>query len=223
MKLSISVPDELWTTVSAKTGSGPSDTVQLALRALAEVQRAEDRPLAHAPYPSDAATYLPYFEGAVNHAVKSILHVKDFGYQFGLRAGWGLSSEDIDALSDPGALKKFQAEVSLRSEDSAADRELPSESPSLFTNYFLGWLYALLHPDEVEIIQEEFEEGFDLEMFHRADRAGRTVSGMRWNEDGSAATLSDTFAESAFEALIDIRDEAIRRLAAAKTDKGSVQ
>jgi hypothetical protein len=46
---------------------------------------------------------------------------------------------------------------------------------------------------------------------------------MRWNEDGSAATLSDTFAESAFEALIDIRDEAIRRLAAAKTDKGSVQ
>jgi hypothetical protein len=222
MKLSISVPDDLWTSVSAKTGGGPSDTVQLALRALAKVQRAEERPLAHAPYPSDEFQYLDSFEGAVGNAVDSILVVKDFGYHFGLRAGRGLQSEDIDALSKPGAFKEFKAQVSLP-EEPAADRELPGESPSLFSGYFLDWLHALLHPGEDEIIREEFPEGIDLDRLHPANRAGRRWSGIWWNEDGSAATLSDTCAKSAFEALLDIRDEALRRVARAKSDEGRAQ
>jgi hypothetical protein len=236
MKLSISVPDDLWTSVSAKTGGGPSDTVQRALRVLAEVQRGEERPLAHAPDQSDLDQYLPSFEKAVDEAVYSILAAQRNGYRFGLLAATHLTGQDLDALVEADAWREFRAVVCLpyvaqatldqavreeQSADETAAQGGPRDEIPFFSGYFGNWLADLLQPKERELRETPPET--EIELHEIMGEPFQDVHGVQWDVERREATLSETYARSAFEALLDVRAEAIRRLAAAKTDEGRVR
>jgi hypothetical protein len=103
MKFSVSVPDELWEAV--ERDGGPSETVQAALRALLDVQRAASRPLANAPDQANLQQYRPAFDEAVNQAVSKLRLALDQGYQLGLELAPGMGTSDFDLLDGPQALE----------------------------------------------------------------------------------------------------------------------
>ncbi len=102
MKLSVSVPDELWLNVSARGTVGPSEVVQRALRLLELSEKEAERPMARAPSSTDLASYAENFNSAADLAAMALHTAPDAGYRVGLELSHGLQPDDLAALDDPG-------------------------------------------------------------------------------------------------------------------------
>ncbi len=203
MKLSISVPDDLWASVHTDTSQGPSDTVQRALRVLADQHRAAQRPLAHAPDQNDLDRYRPAFEKAVEAAETAFREMLNSGYQFGLLVAGGLTGSDFAVLDNPAVVAEIQAIIL------AWGFEAETENLSFEFCSFVGTTLSAWSDDESEL------QGTIQDLLGDDDGA----PGVQWqdgeSEDGTAAVfpaVNRTFADGIVRALRDVRDEAARRL-----------
>jgi hypothetical protein len=88
MKLSISVPDELWSKVSGPNSS-PSEVVQRALNEMAQ-RRQPGRPFAHAP--DDQV--IEECKSEIDLAIESLLSERRYYRGLGYKAGAMLAADD---------------------------------------------------------------------------------------------------------------------------------
>lgn len=217
MKFSISVPDDLWAKVHTDAAAGPSETVQTALRALADQRRADEQPLSRAPDQANLDSYRTFFEEAVE-AARALNRLElDNGYRFGLLLGSDLTSKDFDALEDPGAVDDVRwlaekygvgSKGLLSHEFRARFEWLVFSHPS--TESLLGTPYQNA-PEYRGSVDEEARRQVVQKLLGDRDEL---APGVTWfTEDGrDELTFSETFAEGVIAALKDVRDEAIRRL-----------
>jgi hypothetical protein len=199
MKLSVSVPDDLWAQVHPE-GAGPSETVQRGLRTLAEELRRAKRPLANAPDQANLDRYREAFDSAVETTTRTIQAALDNGYRLGLLLAPGLVASDFDALELPRAVAGLQTVVASWGED---DGDVYSHE---FTWSVTTALDNLKGPDSGAETRARLQE-----ILGEEDAPG---PGVRWRQEGEEVLpeLSDTFARGALAALRDVRDEATRRM-----------
>jgi hypothetical protein len=208
MKMSVSVPDELWAAVHPD-GARPSDTVQRGLQALAAATASTQRPLAHAPDQANLDRYRSEFEWSVERSTEQIQTMRDGGYRLGLILAWGLEGSDFDNLDDDHAEGELQEIVSWSGD--YADGEVFSAE---FCDHIRWVLSArtdegFIDPDMQRSIQEVLGD------------ENHPQPGVRWGEElASGPVLSDTFTNAVTAALLDVRAEAIRRLNAAPSPEG---
>ena len=197
MKLSVSVPDDLWAQVHAE-GAGPSDTVQRGLRTLAEELRRARRPLANAPDQTNLGRYRDTFDAAVETTTRTLKATLDNGYRFKLLLAPGLVGSDFDALEHPGAAAGLQEVVSSWGEDYG------DFYSGEFTSFVNGVLEKLDPADADAETRARLQQILGGEVDPGA--------GVRWRHEGGdlLPQLSDTFAQGSIAALQDVRDEAMR-------------
>jgi len=208
MKLSVSVPDDLWAQVHAE-GAGPSDTVQRGLRTLVEELRQARRPLANAPDQANLDRYRDTFDSAVETTTRTLHATLDNGYRLGLLLAPGLVGSDFDALEHPDAAAGLQDLVSSWGQDYG---DVYSSEFTASVNTVLENLCAAGADTETgalrqQILGDEVEPG----------------AGVSWRHDGGEPypKLSDTFAQGAIAALLDVRDEAMRRMRTSMPEEGN--
>jgi hypothetical protein len=204
MKLSISVPDDLWASVQTPDAVGPSDIVQRALREHADQLRRSARPLANAPIQNDPEIYEPDFTLAVEAAAGLIHRELDNGYRLGLLIAVGLATEDLAVLETPEAARDLQAIA----------RGLGPVVPSVYSWGFQSNIEAVLR-DLIEPANDDAEKrAVQVEIL--GDWVASAV-GVTWEGEGrdSRPILSDTYVKGALNALRDVRDEALRRIRSA--------
>ena len=201
MKVTVSVPDDLWAEASPDDSSGPSDTVQRGLRALADQLRASKRPLASAPDQSNLERYQPMFDQAVETTARSVGVVLDNGYRFGLLLAPGLTPADFEVIDRRGARMEIQEIVWEWGEDgvSAFSREFAAHVSQVLDAYSSD-----KDRDRRDLLEDVLgTEDTDV------------WTGVVWTQEpgeGDQARLSDTFADGVLAALRDVRDEATRRM-----------
>ena len=201
MKVTVSVPDDLWAEARPDDSSGPSDTVQRGLRALADQLRASKRPLANAPDQSNLERYQPMFDQAVETTARSVGAVLDNGYRFGLLLAPGLTPADFEVIDRRGARTEIQEIVREWGEDGVSD----------FSREFAGHVSKVLdafNSDKDRDRRDLLEEVLGIEDTD-------VWTGVAWTQEpgkGDQARLSDTFADGVLDALRDVRDEATRRM-----------
>ena len=201
MKVTVSVPDDLWAEASPDDSSGPSDTVQRGLRALADQLRASKRPLANAPDQSNLERYQPMFDQAVETTARAIGAVLDNGYRFGLLLAPGLTPADFEVIDRRGARTEIQEIVREWGEDGFGD----------FSSEFAGHVSKVL--DALNPDKDRDRSNLLEDVLGTADTGVWT--GVAWTQEpdkGDQARLSDTFADGVLAALRDVRDEATRRM-----------
>jgi hypothetical protein len=203
MKITVSVPDDLWAEASPDDSNGPSDTVQRALRALAEQLRASKRPLASAPDQSNLEKYQPMFDEAVEITAKTVGAALDNGYRFGLLLAPGLTPGDFETIDVRGARSEIQEIVFHLGTDGGTDFSLEFAD---HVQHVLDWSES-----------DENRERRDLldDVLGTEDTGAWT--GVLWTSEAGEAEwinprLSDTFADGVLAALRDVRDEATRRM-----------
>ena len=200
MKVTVSVPDDLWAEASPDDSSGPSDTVQRGLRALADQLRASKRPLANAPDQSNLERYQPMFDQAVETTARAIGAVLDNGYRFGLLLAPGLTPVDFEVIDRRGARTDIQEIVWEWGEGGFGD----------FSGEFAGHVNQVLGAFNSDKDRDRRDL---LEDMLGTDETG--WSGVAWTQEpgkGDQARLSDTFTDGVLAALRDVRDEATRRM-----------
>ncbi len=197
MKFTVSVPDDLWAEASPDDSSGPSDTVQRGLRALADQLRASKRPLANAPDQSNLERYQPMFDEAVEITAKTVGAALDNGYRFGLLLAPGLTPVDFETIDVRGARSEIQEIVFHWGGDGVTD---------------FSWEFAT----HVQQVLDAFNSDKDRDRRDLLDDVLGTEdtdvwTGVLWTPEG-VPRLSDTFADGVLAALRDVRDEATRRM-----------
>src|SRR4051794_17763919 len=110
MKLSVSVPDELWSKVAGADAS-PSEVVQTALTEMAS-RRHPTGPYAYAPTPEVVASAKPQIEHAVQRLLGERRRLREAGYRVGVRIAGEEGLLDAEwfrvnvMMSDPDELRK---------------------------------------------------------------------------------------------------------------------
>lgn len=202
MKVTVSVPDDLWAEASPDDSRGPSDTVQRGLRALADQLRASKRPLANAPDQSNLERYQPMFDQAVETTAGLVGDVLDNGYRFGLLLAPGLTPDDFEVIDRQGARTGIQEIVWEWGIDGVSDF---SSEFALHVNQVLDALNPDKDRDGRDLLEDVLgTEGIEVEVW----------TGVVWAQDlegKETPRLSDTFADGVLAALRDVRDEATRR------------
>ena len=215
MKLSVSVPDDLWTEVHTDS-SGPSETVQKGLRALLEVQRAEAIPMANAPDAPTRESSRDRFESAVDKATRTITEVRSTGYRFGLLIADGMTIEDFEALDgDTRALQEQLRRAVIDPETYGTDFTISWA--------FMGHIGAVLSPlweNDVDDLDEDGQaRRVELDSVFGDD--DQPAPGVDWVSadqydaaliGGIVPVISDLYADGVIAALADVRDEAMRRM-----------
>lgn len=201
MKVTVSVPDDLWQAAHTKESAGPSDTVQRALRTLVERQRANDRPLANAPDQANLDRYSNLFEAAVESASEAIRSALDNGYRFGLLLAPGMGPNDFERLDKPEAVSAIQHLIFEWGDDwDLFSWEFSSHIESILTGMASGDATELGRlGDELLGEPDEPAAGVHWEKGERAEELPR---------------ITTTYAEGILAALRDVRDEATRRMRA---------
>ena len=203
MKLSVSVPDDLWSQVH-QADNGPSETVQRGLRSLLTELREADRPLANAPDQEHLDRYRPAFDAAVDAATRNVRDVLEAGYRLGLLLAPGMVGADFDALDDPGIAGPVRTLIESWGED----------DDGRFTGDFLGYVETVLNAAFIGGTGSDAQTAATVrELLGGEDEPG---VGVRWvkapSDDLLLPSLSTTFADGIVLALRDVRDEALRRL-----------
>jgi hypothetical protein len=193
MKLSVSVPNDLWRTVHTE-GAGASETVQRALQCLAATDGVQG-PLANAPGQANLDRYRDDFESAVERATHEIERMRENGYRFGLSLAIGLNGSDFDALDDPDAGAEIDEIVYWGYTGDLHDSDV-------FSAGLPAYVVGLIHDKD-----DDEGDHWPSETFGDEDH---TRAGVGWED--SHPILSHTFTESLMAALRDVRDEAVRRL-----------
>ena len=156
--------------------------------------RPRNAPLLTLPTRPTSTVTANWFDMAVDEATEKIQLMRDHGYRFGLILAWGLTGSDFDALDDPGVRGEIQEIVHWWDQYSG----------DLFSDEFcqyVGMTLADLRKDGA-VPRKELEEILGGEHHPQV--------GVRW--EGSLPILSETFTDSLVAALLDVRDEAVRRL-----------
>lgn len=202
MKITVSVPDDLWTDANPADSNGPSDTVQRALHLLRDQLRASRRPLANAPNQANLERYRQSFDQAVKTTAEAIGTVLDNGYRLGLQLAPGLTPADFETIDDQGARKAIQDIVFDWGEDEHAP---------------FSWELAA-HVGEV-LQAFASDEDTDLRRFlgEVLGDEDDPSTGVIWTQspydkERRLPRLTDTYASGVLAALRDVRDEAIRQM-----------
>ena len=202
MKVTVSVPDDLWAEASPDDSRGPSDTVQRGLRALADQLRASKRPLANAPDQSNLERYQPMFDQAVETTARSVSAVLDNGYRFGLLLAPGLTPADFEVIDYPEARTEIQEIV----------WEWGQGGYVFFSFEFADHVNQVLDAYN----SDKDRDRRDLLEDVLGDEDIEVWTGVVWTPapggDYRAPRLGDTFADGVLDALEDVRDEATRRM-----------
>jgi hypothetical protein len=202
MKVTVSVPDDLWAEANPDDSSGPSDTVQRALHLLRDQLRASRRPLANAPDQANLERYQAMFDEAVDVTARSVGAVLDNGYRFGLLLAPGLTPADFEVIDGRGARTEIQEIVWEWGQDGVSD----------FSWEFAGHINSVL--DNYNSDEDRDRNALLRDVL--GDEDTEVWTGVAWStapgEVGQTAPrLSDTFADEVLAALRDVRDEATRR------------
>ena len=203
MKITVSVPDELWAEANPDDSSGPSDTVQRALRLLRDQLRASRRPMANAPDQADLERYRALFDEAVESAAASVGAALDNGYRFGLLLAPGLTPVDFEVIDNREAREEIQELV----------REWGEEGVSGFSSDFVRHVRQVLDAYN----SDEEQERRDLLREVLGTDEDEVWTGVVWEPDPDVEgqwlpRLTDTFADGVLAALRDVRDQAIRQI-----------
>lgn len=198
MKVTVSIPDNLWAEANPDDSSGPSDTVQRALRVFADQLRAPDQ--------SNLKRYQQMFNEAVETTAKSVGAVLDNGYRFGLLVAPGLTPADFETIDGRQARKRIQ-EVVLSAWGEWGESDFSTEF-----EHHVGWLLDSYNSDKDRDLR-------DLLRAVLGDEDTMPGTGVVWapvpgGGEGLFPRLSDTFADGALAGLRDVRDEATRRMTA---------
>ena len=202
MKVTVSVPDDLWVDASPADSNGPSDTVQRALHLLRDQLRAAQRPLANAPDQANLDRYRPIFDKAVATTAKSIETVLDNGYRFGLLLAPGLTPADFESIEEPDAGTEIKDLVFFWGEG----------GHPTFSSEFAAHVAEVLDACDSN-------EDPDLRSLLEEVLGGpeNPSSGVVWtesplDEDQVLPRLTDTYTDGVLAALKDVRDEATRQM-----------
>lgn len=203
MKLSVSVPDDLWSQVH-QADNGPSETVQRGLRSLLTELREADRPLANAPDQEHLDRYRPAFDVAVDAATRNVRDMLEAGYRLGLVLAPGMAGADFDVLDDPGTAGAVRTLI----------ESWAQEYDERFSGDFLGYAETVLNAAYIDGTGSDAQTAETVrELLGGEEDPG---VGVRWVQSPSEGlivpSLSTTFADGIVLALRDVRDEALRRL-----------
>jgi hypothetical protein len=212
MKLSVSVPDELWLAVNDPR-TGASDTVQRGLRLLAEAHRESERPMANAPAGVDDDALRDAFKVAVDGAMRSAQQVLEHGYRFGLAVASAMTPSDFETIDQRTAVEhlKYAFLWLGRPYEGPEDCDFSFEFCQRLEE-LLTRAYDPSNPDE---------EG-ELVLRLVGDLEAPSP-GVRWIDDPDGddflPSVSDPFAEAVLNAMKDVRDEALRNLRASHEER----
>lgn len=202
MKVTVSVPDDLWAEANPADSNGPSDTVQRALHLLRDQLRAAQRPLANAPDQANLDRYRQMFDEAVETTAKSIQTVLDNGYRFGLLLAPGLTPPDFETIEKPDAGPEIKELVFAWGDG------LPDP---------FSWEFAAQVAEVLDASNSDEDPDLHRLLDEVLGGPDNRSTGVIWtqspyDETKSLPRLTDTYTNGLLAALRDVRDEATRQM-----------